>query len=327
MRRLAAVTTVVPAALLLLTFYPTTALASGAGTVTNFPMSGYTNPYGITAGPDGNLWFTEYSGTSGSAIGSITPSGNITSYPVSGTPGWGPIVVTPGPDGSIWFTGGGPSGYVGRITTSGSFTEVAPAADPGAITTGPHGAVWFTTTGGSSGSIGRIDTSGTVTTFTGTNIDFPHWITAGPDGKLWFTNYGNNTIGRISASGTVKDFSGPGISQPQDITAAPGGALWFTNPGNNSIGLITTSGKVSNFTGAGISDPEGITAGPDGEVPRAFRTVHPLGWAIWKGDFLAPTEEELLTGIQGRGREDGDRDIAPDCQSSEGARYQRGYPR
>jgi len=35
------------------------------------------------------------------------------------------------------------------------------------------------------------------------------------------------------------------------------------------------------------------------EVPRAFRTVHPLGWTIWKGEVFAPTEEELLTGIQG----------------------------
>jgi transposase len=35
------------------------------------------------------------------------------------------------------------------------------------------------------------------------------------------------------------------------------------------------------------------------EVPRTFRTAHPLGWAIWKGEFFAPTEEELLTGIQG----------------------------
>src|ERR1022692_2107464 len=59
------------------------------------------------------------------------------------------------------------------------------------------------------------------------------------------------------------------------------------------------------------------------EVPRPFRTVHPLGWATWKGEFLAPTEEELLTGIQGRGREDGDRDVASDRQSSEGARDQR----
>jgi hypothetical protein len=63
------------------------------------------------------------------------------------------------------------------------------------------------------------------------------------------------------------------------------------------------------------------------EMPRAFRTVHPLGWAIWKGDFLAQTEEELLTGIQGRSREDGDRDVASDRQSSEGARDQRRYPR
>jgi hypothetical protein len=35
------------------------------------------------------------------------------------------------------------------------------------------------------------------------------------------------------------------------------------------------------------------------EVPRAFRTVHPIGWTIWKGEILAPTEEELLAGIQG----------------------------
>jgi hypothetical protein len=35
------------------------------------------------------------------------------------------------------------------------------------------------------------------------------------------------------------------------------------------------------------------------EVPRAFRTVHPLGWTIWKGERIAPAEEELLSGIQG----------------------------
>ncbi|MGO8887391.1 MAG: IS66 family transposase [Streptosporangiaceae bacterium] len=63
------------------------------------------------------------------------------------------------------------------------------------------------------------------------------------------------------------------------------------------------------------------------EVPRAFRTVHPIGWAVWRGEVIAPTEEELLTGIQGRSREDGDRDVAPDCQSGKGARNQRRHPR
>src|SRR5439155_25101823 len=72
----------------------------------------------------------------------------------------------------------------------------------------------------------------------------------------------------------------------------------------------------------------GVRAGQAGdEVPRAFRTVHPLGWTIWKGEVFAPTEEELLTGIQGRSREDGDRDLAPDRPSGEGARYQRRHPR
>ncbi len=28
------------------------------------------------------------------------------------------------------------------------------------------------------------------------------------------------------------------------------------------------------------------------EVPRTFRTVHPLGWTIWKGETFAPTEEK-----------------------------------
>src|SRR5262245_23754173 len=36
-------------------------------------------PIGITTGPDGNLWFTEYLANK---IGRITPSGTITEFPV-----------------------------------------------------------------------------------------------------------------------------------------------------------------------------------------------------------------------------------------------------
>ena len=35
------------------------------------------------------------------------------------------------------------------------------------------------------------------------------------------------------------------------------------------------------------------------EVPRAFRTVHPIGWASGKVNYFAQAEEELLAGIQG----------------------------
>jgi transposase InsO family protein len=31
------------------------------------------------------------------------------------------------------------------------------------------------------------------------------------------------------------------------------------------------------------------TRRPHREVPRAFRTVHPIGWTVWKGEIVAPT--------------------------------------
>src|SRR5205085_617910 len=45
------------------------------GHVTEFPLpNAMSNPYGITGGPDGNVWFTEYSGQ---RIDRITPAGVV----------------------------------------------------------------------------------------------------------------------------------------------------------------------------------------------------------------------------------------------------------
>ncbi len=60
-------------------------------------------PDGITAGPDGNLWFTE---SGGNKIGRITPSGQITEFPLPTgiTKPYYPIGITAGPEGNLWFT-------------------------------------------------------------------------------------------------------------------------------------------------------------------------------------------------------------------------------
>jgi virginiamycin B lyase len=54
----------------------------------------------ITAGPDGNLWFTEDAGNN---IGRITTTGEITEFPIP-TPQSGPHGIAVGPDGNLWFT-------------------------------------------------------------------------------------------------------------------------------------------------------------------------------------------------------------------------------
>jgi streptogramin lyase len=108
---------------------------AAAGTVTEFPVPGG-DPLSITAGPDGNLWFT--AGTSN--IGRITTAGKITEFPVSSEP----FGITAGPDGNLWFTLIADNA-IGRITPSGSFTSGfgIPTANsrPEGITVGPDGNV------------------------------------------------------------------------------------------------------------------------------------------------------------------------------------------
>lgn len=74
-------------------------------------------PQFITAGPDGNYWFTEVR----DRVGRITPDGRITEYS-RGIPKRSSLggIVT-GPDGALWFTLY--HGMVlGRITTAGRIT-------------------------------------------------------------------------------------------------------------------------------------------------------------------------------------------------------------
>jgi streptogramin lyase len=174
---------------------------AAAGTITEFTIPTKGTPFDITAGPDGNLWFTE---DIGNKIGRITPRGSFTEFPVP-TASSGPRGITAGPDGNLWFTELD-GNKIGRITTGGSFTEFqipstcgsSAGCGPAGITAGPDGNLWFTEFDG--GNIARITPSGS---FTGafhipTRTSRPYGITAGPDGNLWFTEQIANKIGRIT---------------------------------------------------------------------------------------------------------------------------------
>jgi streptogramin lyase len=229
-------------------------------------------PRGITAGPDGNIWFAEAGGNG--AIARVTPEGVVTEFDVGLTPG-DPWDITAGPDGNLWFVNRNPA-VVGRITPDGVITEftdgLTAVSQPSAITAGPDGNLWFTET--STGRIGRITTAGEITEFSSglSGSEEPTDITAGPDGALWFTlNADPGGIGRITKAGDVTVFT-DGLtdnSRPVGIAAGPDGALWFTesaSPGR--IGRITPSGLITEYTGGLTvgSAPWFITAGPDGNM-------------------------------------------------------------
>jgi eukaryotic-like serine/threonine-protein kinase len=279
----------------------TTHQASLAGSITVFPVPTASNyPAGITAGPDGNLWFTEVgSQKSEGKIGRISPSGTITEFPVP-TASSSPLAIAKGPDGNLWFTDEA-SNKIGRISPSGTITEFSvPTAFsiPAGITAGPDGNLWFTEE--ASSKIGRISPSGTITEFSvPTAFSSPLGIAKGPDGNLWFTErvykeISNNQpneiisskIGRISPSGTITEFPVPTASSgPYGIAAGPDSNLWFTEDNGNQIGHITTSGTIVEFplptscsssTTSGC-EPSGITAGPDGNLWFTERFGNQIG--------------------------------------------------
>jgi streptogramin lyase len=236
----------------------------------------------ITAGPDGNVWFTEHIG---GRIGRITPTGEITEFPVAAPDRPRPGAITAGPDGNVWFTfiQQGSADGIGRITPTGEMTVFfLPLVDfgggtltgssPSGITTGPDGNLWFTEF--SAGAIGRITPTGEITEFFAglSESSGPDSITAGPDGNLWFTEgssvnslTGEETpggIARITLEGVVTEFP-DAVQAPDSITAGCDGNVWFTDEFRGTIGRITPKGKLTEFSPGIVNQ---ITAGPDGNL-------------------------------------------------------------
>jgi virginiamycin B lyase len=156
--RLAALLTAMFVCICLLSLSTAPAWAK-VGTITEFPIpTAESDPLGITAGPDGNLWFT----TPINRSGRITTGGSVTGFPIP-TANSGLFGITAGPDGNLWFTEEF-GNKIGRITTGGSATAFALprtcqnkfGCQPFGITAGPDGNLWFTEFRGS--KIGRITT-------------------------------------------------------------------------------------------------------------------------------------------------------------------------
>src|SRR6266404_2716205 len=163
---------------------------SPAGAVTQFPLANSVGPEGITWGPDGNIWFTEFWA---GRVGRMTPAGVVKEFPI---PNSNPRGIVTGPDHNLWFVDGSlQHESIARMTIDGQVTafslgsSVDKQLQPYSIVVGPDGNLWFTEIG----HIGRITLAGEITQFPAPD---PTGVTAGPDGNLWFTSSNANTVGR-----------------------------------------------------------------------------------------------------------------------------------
>jgi streptogramin lyase len=238
----------------------------------------------IVAGPDGNLWFTlsgaasPPSGSRPSAIGRITPGGEVTLFGSGLRARSAPGEIVSGPGGELWFADNayGKPPEIGRITPQGAITEYPTELKAplglGGLAAGPDGNLWFTQVfdlphgNGEPGSlIGRLSPSGALTAFGAAPAALGAPV-AGADGNVWFVaDSGHVAIGRVTPSGEISQFGSSLLGVPSDLVAGPGGNIWFT--AQQSIGRVTPNGEITQYTDCMdyrqlFSEARSIVAGP-----------------------------------------------------------------
>ena len=212
-------------------------------------------PLYLTAGSDGNTWFTEYSS---GKIGKMAPNGTVLAEYSLASAGPGthhPYGITAGPDGNLWFTdpvivnGQTVTAAIGRISTSGTVQEFAlpSGSAPHGIAPGPDGNLWFAENGTS--KLGRITPGGSITEIPLSASSHPESVAVGPDKMLWVTETTTNRIARVSPSTlSITEFAVPTAnSVPWGITASTDGNMYFSESGVGKVGRITTSGSITEI--------------------------------------------------------------------------------
>jgi|GEM_PF-1342094 len=227
----------------------------------------------ILEGPDGNVWFTDYSNN---RIGKITPQGHVSFINLGSDAS--PYSMALGSDGAFWFTESFPS-QIGRLTTDGQLTTFKARSTPYDIVAGPDGNLWYNaaddsiyklTTSGKTSQVRHVyrlggglwaeyqhiwlydalniqldemtTTGAIVRKYSITNYCLPFALTSGPQDSLWYVDSANDCVTRMTLSGkfttvpTYSETSNPGLFTK--IVAGPNNDFWFTETGINGLGWI-----------------------------------------------------------------------------------------
>jgi uncharacterized repeat protein (TIGR01451 family) len=229
-------------------------------------------PGGITAGPDGNLWFTEF--TAG-FIGEINPTTHvIAEFPIQSTVQSLPSGITAGPDGNLWFAEFGTNqiGVINPTTHAiAEFPIPSAISRPSGIASGPDGNLWFTE--GHGNKIGRIvSTAPSTAPDLSLSGDVPASVTLGTSvtDTLTVTNDGTGAATGVVLTDTLP----PGVT----FVSATGGATPVNGVLTVQIGDLAAGASVQftivvTPTAAGALQNQASVSGDETDPTPADNSV------------------------------------------------------
>ncbi len=283
-------TTVLPAAEWTIATFAGNGSKGGSGDGGPATAAQIDNPFGLVRGPDGALWFCEYTGQ---RIRKVNPDGTI--HTMAGT-------------GKVGYSGDGGSALQATFNL------------PHEIRFDKQGNYYIADM--TNHAIRKVDgKTGVITTFAGTGnrgysgdggpankaeLKQPHSIQFGTDGNLYICDIGNNVIRRVDMStGVISTFAGTGkpgatpdgapiagtpLKGPRSLDVDKDGNFWLvTREGNQVLKLNLKAGKYQlmagngkkGFTGNGgpakdatLSGPKGVAIDAEGNAWLADTESH-----------------------------------------------------
>ena len=265
------------------------------------------NPFGVIRGPDGNIWFCEYTGQ---RVRKVSKDGKITNIAGNGKKGYsgdgGPAVdATFNLPHEIRFDKKGDLYIVDMVNNAVRKVDMK---------TGIISTIAGTGKPGYSGDGGQANKA---------QLKSPHSIQFDQAGDLYICDIGNHVIRKIDMkTGIISTFAGTGkpgvtpdnspldgtpINGPRSLDLDSQGNLWLAtregnqvfriDPKQRKIYHIAGTGKAG-FTGHGgpakqanLSGPKGIAVGPDGNIYLADCESHSIRMIDMKKGTI-----ELLVG-------------------------------
>jgi streptogramin lyase len=288
------------------------------GLITEFQLPGVGRPSAgglfysraMTAGPDGNIWFTHYVR---SKIIRMTTAGGVTEFDLP--PDSRPSGLTAASDQNIWFLTTRTPRAAGRISTSGQITlfPLPAGGFPSGLVMAPDGNIWFTeatftdeAVGPVPTAVGKVSRAGAITRYPLQQGYSGTGIVQTSQGSLWFilsyfSLWGSSSgLERLNLDGTMSSAVDSSVlGGAQSITLGPDGNVWFT--GIRSVGKVTPAGTVTKYavpTANGY--PFDITAGPDGNLWFTEYEGNRIGRVTPQGvitEFAVPTPDSQPAAI------------------------------
>jgi len=250
--------------------------AGAFGTIKVFDLpGGNTQPFGITSGPDGNLWLTE---ATGDHVDKVSVQGKVLGrYPI---PGKGSNFqaqgIVSGYDDRLWTTLCNPS-KIAAVTTGGKFSEYptpTPKAGPCAITKGPEGKLWFASFEGN--LVGSVTSEGRMEEFKApTPKSGTYQVISGPDDELWVSQNTGDSVASVDTAGEFTEFplGGNDKSDVAGLTLTRDGSVWFAETTGNLVGKLVPDSSAPNGRrlvkypmARKDTWPYAMITGPDGNV-------------------------------------------------------------